>query len=101
MFGKSLSNAGFGWGKKFGGGGGEDFHGNNWGGFHDKGKAFGEQDENKKYTPGQWDEEGGNENKEEKKPESDKEEGQENETIEQIVQIYDQLTPLIDKLRKS
>lgn len=47
------------------------------------------------------DDEGGDEDKGEMKPESDKEEGQENETIEQIVAIYDQLTPLIEKLRKS
>lgn len=100
QFGKSLGKAGFGWGSRFGDDKGGNFGGDK-GGYENKGKAFGNDEENKKFVPGQ-DEGGDDENKEEKKPEDEnKEGGDQGDLINQVVELYDQLTPLIDKLRKS
>lgn len=46
-------------------------------------------------------EEGRDEDKKEMKPETPKEEGDENETIEAVLDLFDQMTPLIEKLRNK
>lgn len=47
------------------------------------------------------DEENINEDKKEMKDETPKEEGAEEETIEAVLELFDQLTPLIEKLRSK
>ncbi len=62
-----------------------------------------DDDEGKKFVPPGGDEggdeEGGDEDKDEMKAETPKEEGAEHETIEAVLELFDQLTPLIEKLR--
>lgn len=104
-FGKAFRKAGFGWDRKFGGGGNDFNKGWDFGGGKpdfDKGRApmMGQDDdEGKKFTPPGGDEEGGDEDKDEMKPETPKEEGDEHETIEAVLELFDQLSPLIEKLR--
>lgn len=101
-FGKAFKKAGFGWDRKYQGGG-NDFHGGGKPDFQ-KGKApmMGQDDdEQKKFAPPGGDDEGGDEDKGEMKPETPKEEGAETETIEAVLELFDQLTPLIEKLRNK
>lgn len=93
-FGKAFRKAGFGWDRNGGdfGGGKPDF---------EKGRApmMGQDEDDTKIIPPAWDEEGGDDEKKEMKPETPKEEGAEHETIEAVLELFDQLTPLIEKLR--
>lgn len=98
-FGKAFRKAGFGWDRKFGGGG-NDFGGDKL--QFDKGRApmMGQdEDDTKMKPPMGGDEEGGDEEKKEMKQETPKEEGDEHETIEAVLELFDQLAPLIEKLR--
>lgn len=91
---KGLSNAGFGK-KKFG----------DRGGYEDK-------EEPKPFSPGGDMGDGNEEGKMHEEKETTEEEKQEEkkgdddgaidqETVDQIIELYDQITPLIDKLRKK
>lgn len=99
-FGKAFRKAGFGWDRKFDGG---NDRGGDFGGKPDfeKGRApmMGQDEDDTKIIPPAWDEEGGDDEKKEMKPETPKEEGAEHETIEAVLELFDQLTPLIEKLR--
>ena len=104
---------GQGFNKKFGGGGWKDFGKGGsdfWGGQdrYEKKPAFGggeneggdAPDFEKKKIPGSGrpEDEENDEDGEDKKPEP-KEEGDQWETIEQVLELFDQITPLIEKLR--